>query len=145
MAAWRAGGGGDDGGLHCLVAGSHHGLFWHLGPICGRENAELEQGKTGHRENLEEKMFWSVYCSWARLLSSAGAAETESDPRCVGVLWPVSGWRKMKYGSWESPMPDHNLTVIATILRIITVITARGRQHINSNSFQNHFRALIIK
>ena len=43
--------------------------------------------KTGQRENQEETakmlMFWSVYCSWTTHLSSAGAAETESDRRCV--------------------------------------------------------------
>ena len=43
--------------------------------------------KTGQRENQEDTakmlMFWSVYCSWTRHLSSAGAAETKSDRRCV--------------------------------------------------------------
>ena len=66
MAAWRAGGGGDDGGLHCLVAGSHHGLFWHLGPICRRENADLEQGK----QDIEKT--WKKRCWCFGQFTAAG-------------------------------------------------------------------------
>ena len=87
MAAWRGGGGGMMEDYTLPISWQPSRSVLTLGANMQAGKCRTGIAKTEQRENQEETakmlMFWSVYCSWTRHLSSAGAAETESDRRCV--------------------------------------------------------------